>query len=157
MKKRRSQQQFPVLVFFTELYLHVTRKPSFKILNTNKFKNIKKKPSCHFEAQVKHSFTKQVKGTQPIDDWRIGIKMCYRKREISATPIQFHLKELYCGCHSSFWIPKQKAVSYAGETFGCSTNLFLKSWWLVLSELLASSLAGSPLNSTDRRYVLKEK
>ena len=56
--------------------------------------------------------------------------------------------------HTLAPIPEIKAVSYAGKTFGrCSISLFSKSWQFVLSELLPSSPAGSPLNLTDQKYV----
>ena len=51
--------------------------------------------------------------------------MLYRKREISATTIQLHLKELYGECypHTLAPDPEIKAVSYSGETFErCSIN-----------------------------------
>ena len=64
--------------------------------------------------------------------------MFYRKREISATPIQLHLKELYGECypHTLAPNPEMKAVSYAGKTFGgCSIIYFFKivvacSFWV---------------------------
>ena len=58
-------------------------------------------------------------------------KMLYRKQEISATPIQLHLKEVYGECYPLNLAPnpEMKAVSYASKTFGrCSINFFSKSW-----------------------------
>ena len=55
--------------------------------------------------------------------------MPYRKREILATPIQLHLKELHGECypHTLAPNPEMKAISYAGKTFGkCSINFFFK-------------------------------
>ena len=47
-------------------------------------------------------------------------KMLYRKRNISVTPIQLHLKELYGECypHTLAPNPEMKVVAYAGKTFG---------------------------------------
>ena len=62
--------------------------------------------------------------------------MPYRKREISATPIQLHLKELYGECypHTLAPYPEMKAVSNAGKTFRrCSMISFCKVVVLVLS------------------------
>ena len=52
--------------------------------------------------------------------------MLYRKREISATPIQFHLKELYGERYPQTLAPnpEMKAVSYAGKTFGRYSIIF---------------------------------
>ena len=50
-------------------------------------------------------------------------KMLCRKREISATPIQLHLKEVYGEFYPRNLAPnlEMKAISYAGKTFGrCS-------------------------------------
>ena len=55
--------------------------------------------------------------------------MLYWKREISATPIQLHLKELYGECypHTLAPNPEMKAVSYTGKTLGrCSIISFRK-------------------------------
>ena len=55
--------------------------------------------------------------------------MLYRKREILATPIQLHLKELYGECYPRTLAPnpEMKAVSFAGKTFGgCLTISFSK-------------------------------
>ena len=60
--------------------------------------------------------------------------MLYRKREISATPIQLHLKELYGECypHTVAPNPEMKAVTYTGKTFGrCQYFFFSKSWVVV--------------------------
>ena len=51
--------------------------------------------------------------------------------------------------------PEIKAIIYAGKMSGCLINLLSKlvacSFWV-----LASSRAGSPLDSSDRKCVLKE-
>ena len=59
------------------------------------------------------------KATWPIDE-NNPKKMLYRKREISVTPIQLHLKELYGECypHTVAPSPEMKAVTYTGKTFG---------------------------------------
>ena len=46
--------------------------------------------------------------------------MLYRKREIPATPIQVHLKELYGACypHTLAFNQEMKPVTYADKTFG---------------------------------------
>ena len=43
--------------------------------------------------------------------------MLYRKREISATPVQLHFKGLYGECypHTLAPNPEMKAVTYAGK------------------------------------------
>ena len=62
--------------------------------------------------------------------------MLYRKREISATPIQLHLKELYDECypHTLAPNPEKKAVTYFGKTLGgCQYFFFKVVSWLVCS------------------------
>ena len=54
-------------------------------------------------------------------------KMLCRKQEISATPMQLHMKEVCGECYPLNLAPNpyMKAVSYAGKTFGrCSMNFF---------------------------------
>ena len=82
-------------------------------------------------------------------------KMLYRKREISATPIQLHLKELYGECHPLTLAPnpEMKDVSYAGKTFGRYSIIFFFKVVVARSELFASSRAGSTLHLTDRKCV----
>ena len=55
--------------------------------------------------------------------------MLYRKREISAIPIQVHLKELYGECypHTAAPNPEMKAVTYTGKTFGRCQYFFFQS------------------------------
>ena len=58
-------------------------------------------------------------------------KMLCRKREISATPIQLHMKEVCGECYPLTLAPnpEMKSVSYTGKTFGrWSMNFFSKSW-----------------------------
>ena len=52
--------------------------------------------------------------------------MPYQKREISATPAQLHLKELYGEFYPLTLAPnpEMKAASYAGETFGRCSIIF---------------------------------
>ena len=53
-------------------------------------------------------------------------KMLYRKRNISVTPIQLHLKELYGECYPLTLAPNPeiKDVSYAGKMFGRYSIIF---------------------------------
>ena len=60
--KGTSQQRFSV--FFTKLFL--TKKPSFKLLKNNKFKNTIKK--IIIELQVMCLVTKKARATQLIDE-----------------------------------------------------------------------------------------
>ena len=55
-------------------------------------------------------------------------KMLYRKREISANPIQLHLKELYGECYPLTLAPnpEMKDISYVGKTFGRCLIFFFK-------------------------------
>ena len=55
--------------------------------------------------------------------------MPYRKQEISASPIQLHLKELHGECypHTLAPNPEMKAVSYAGKTLGRCSIIFFQS------------------------------
>ena len=55
-------------------------------------------------------------------------KMLYRKREISATPIQLHFKELYGERYPLTLAPnpETKAVSYAGKTIRRCSIFFFK-------------------------------
>ena len=69
--------------------------------------------------------------------------MLYRKREISANPIQLHLKELYGECYPLTLAPnpEMKDVSYAGKTFGrCLIFLFQSHWSLIGSLFFLSCL-----------------
>ena len=76
------------------------KKSSFNTLNTEKFKNIKKKPSNLFEAQVKHSFTKQVKATQPIDENESKEDALSKARDFGdSSPVSFG---------RTVWLPTQK-------------------------------------------------
>ena len=54
--------------------------------------------------------------------------MLYGKREISATPVQLQLKELYGEFYPLTLAPnpEMKAASYAGENFG--RCWIIKSW-----------------------------
>ena len=108
MKKRTRQQQFPI---FRDLFtLHVTKKFSFNILKTS----LKIETKTSIEAQSEG----EVKATWPIDEnERNPKKILYRKREISATPVQLYLKELYGECypHALAPNPEMKAVTYAGK------------------------------------------
>ena len=111
--------------------LHVTKKFSFDILKTVSLK-IEKKTSIETQslghAPVNLHKTRESHLTQPTDE-NESKKDALRKREISATPIQLHLQELYGKCyrHTLAPNPEMKAVSYAGKTFGrCSIISFCK-------------------------------
>ena len=56
--------------------------------------------------------------------------MLYWKQEISATPIQLHLKELYGECYPLTLAlkPDMKAISYSGKTFRRCSNKFCCQW-----------------------------
>ena len=85
--------------------LHVKKKFSFNILQRI---SLKIETKTNIEVQSKG----EVKATWPIDGNESKKKMLYRKREISATPIQLHLKELYGECypHTLAPNPEMKTV-----------------------------------------------
>ena len=90
--------------------LHVTKKFSFNILKTVSLK-IEKKTSIETQslghAPVNLHKTRESHLAQPTDE-NESKKDALRKREISATPIQLHLKELYGKCYPTLWLPIQK-------------------------------------------------
>ena len=101
------------------MHLHFTCNKEVFILKTVSLK-IEKKTSIEVQSEGRaHSKLKKL----------IQKKMLYWKREISATPIQLHLKELYGECypHTLAPNPEMKAVSYTGKTLGrCSIISFRK-------------------------------
>ena len=111
--------------------LHVTKKFSFNILKAVSLK-IEKKTSIETQslghAPVSLHKTRESHLAQPTDE-NESKKDALRKQEISATPIQLHLKEPYGKCYPHTFAPnpEMKAVSYAGKTFGrCSIISFCK-------------------------------
>ena len=78
--------------------LHVTKKFSFNILKIISLK-MEKKLVLKRQAKVKWKPLGRLAKTN-------SKKMLYRKREISATPIQLHLKELYGESYPHTLAPK---------------------------------------------------
>ena len=106
--------------------LHVTKTFSLNMLKTISLK-IGKKTSIE-EQSEDHALVHKTSESRLT---KTNPKMPYRKREIPATPIQLHLKELHGECypHTLPPNPEMKAVSYAGKTFGrCSMIFSPKSW-----------------------------
>ena len=111
------------------MHLHFTCNEEVFIHHT---KNIEKKTSIEAQSEghalVNLHKTSESHLAEPIDE-NESKKMLNRKREISATTIQLHLKELYVECypHTLARNPEMKAESYAGKTFGrCSIIPFFK-------------------------------
>ena len=139
--------------FFHLFTLHVRKKFSF---NTLQRISLKLETKTSIEVQSKD----EVKATWPIDGNESKKKMLYRKREISATPIQLHLKELYDECypHTLAPNPEMKTVTYAGKTFRRCQYFFSKSWVVVACSFRVARVitGGSLLNLTDRKCVWKQ-
>ena len=115
------------------VHLHFTSNEEVFIQHTKNSKlKIEKKTSIEAQslghAPVNLHKTSESHLAQPTDENESN-KDALRKQEISATPIQLHLKELYGECYSHTLTPNPelKAVSYAGKTFGrCSIISFCK-------------------------------
>ena len=128
LEKRTRQQQFPIF-FTSSLFIRVTKKFSFNILKTISLKIEKK--TCIEAQSESRALVDKTSESHIADWWRRIQKRCCRKREISTTPIQLHLKEVYGECYLLNLAPNQetKAVSYAGKTFRrCAIVSFSKSW-----------------------------
>ena len=91
--------------FLHLLTLHVTKKFSFNILKTISLK-IENKTSIEAQGKGEVKTTWRLTKTNPE-------KMLYRRREISVTPIQLYLTELYGECypHTLAPNPEMKAVT----------------------------------------------
>ena len=112
-KLNEEENETATIYNFLHLFtLQVTKKLSFNILKTIILK-IEKKTSIEAQSEG------EVKVTWPIGE-NESKKDALSKREISATPNQLHLKELYSGCypHTLASNLEMKAVTYAGKTFG---------------------------------------
>ena len=118
-KPTEEENETATISNFLHLFtLHVT-KFLFNMLKTKSLKENcswrAKRRSCTSTQNKWKPFSRLTK-TNPK-------KMLYQKREISATPIQLHLKEMYGGCypHTLAPMPEMKVGR-------CSTFCFPKSW-----------------------------
>ena len=108
------QQHFQ---FSSSLHFTCNEEVSFNKLKPISFK-VEKKTSSEAQSEG------DVKATCPIGEneskKKKRKKMLHRKREISATPIRLHLKEMHGKCYPRTLAPnpEMNAITCAGKTFG---------------------------------------